>query len=67
MNAIKRDGADRWSHASHLEGDTSPFLELLKITTIPAYYILDKDGVILAKNLHGKELEEWVTEKLGKK
>ncbi len=67
LNAIKRDGADRWSHASHLEGDTSPFLELLKITTIPANYILDKDGVILAKNLHGKELEEWVTEKLGKK
>lgn len=62
LNAIKRDGADRWSHASHLEGDTSPFLELLKITTIPANYILDKDGVILAKNLHGKELEDWVKE-----
>ncbi len=66
LNAIKRDGADRWSHASHMEGDTSPFLDLLKITTIPANYILDRNGVILAKNLHGKELEEWVTGKLGK-
>lgn len=66
LNAIKRDGADRWPHASHMEGDTSPFLDLLKITTIPANYILDRNGVILAKNLHGKELEEWVTGKLGK-
>lgn len=63
-NAIIKDGANRWIHASHLEGDVSPFLDKLKITTIPANYVIDKNGVILAKNLHGDELYQWVAEYL---
>lgn len=59
-NAIIKDGADRWKHASHLQGDVSPFLDKLKVTTIPANYIIDPHGVILAKNLHGEALEAWV-------
>lgn len=59
-NAIMKDGADRWVHASHLQGDVSPFLDKLKISTIPVNYIVDKHGVILAKNLHGKSLEDWI-------
>lgn len=63
-NAINKDGANRWKHASHLEGDVSPFLDKLKITTIPANYVIDKHGVILAKNLHGDELYQWVAKYL---
>lgn len=59
-NAIIKDGADRWKHASHLQGDVSPFLDKLKVTTIPANYIIDPHGVILAKNLHGEALEAWI-------
>lgn len=58
--AIEKDGADRWLHASHLQGDVSPFLDRLNITTIPANYIIDNQGKILAKNLHDVELENWV-------
>jgi thiol-disulfide isomerase/thioredoxin len=62
-SAIRRDNA-LWQHASHLTGDSGPFLEALRITTIPANYILDHSGIVVAKNLHGEELEQWVTKRL---
>ncbi len=58
--AIEKDGAYRWKHASHLTGDDAPFLEILRIQTIPANFILDEKGTVLAKNLHGEELVEFV-------
>jgi len=58
-NAIKKDGAS-WTNASHLTGDATPFLERLRITTIPANYILDAHGNILAKNVFGLELTRLV-------
>ncbi len=57
--AIENDGAV-WDHSSHLVGDASPFMEVLRISTIPANYILDADGKILAKNLHGEELTAFI-------
>ncbi|MBK8347058.1 MAG: hypothetical protein IPL08_05325 [Saprospiraceae bacterium] len=59
-NAIKTDGADRWQHASHLNGDDSPLFRQLKISTIPANYLIGPDGTILAKNLHGDDMYQWV-------
>ena len=58
--AIEKDGAYRWLHASHLEGDEASFMKTLRIQTIPANFILDSEGNILAKNLHGEELREWI-------
>jgi len=43
-----------------LSGDSSPFMEALRITTIPANYILDADGKIIARNLHGKDLKYFI-------
>ncbi len=57
--AIAKDGAV-WPHASHLSGDSTPFLEILRITTIPANFILDARGNVVAKNLHGAALEAFV-------
>lgn len=54
--AIERDGAYRWLHASHLKGDQNPFMEALRLRTIPANFLLDGNGKVLAKNLHGDEL-----------
>jgi thiol-disulfide isomerase/thioredoxin len=59
-NATTKDGANRWLHASHLQGDESPLFEKIKITTIPANYLVDANGIILAKNLHGEDLTKWV-------
>jgi thiol-disulfide isomerase/thioredoxin len=58
--AIEADGAYRWPHASDLQGDDSPLFELLRLTTIPANLLLDAEGRVVAKNLHGEELMEYV-------
>lgn len=58
--AIEADGAHRWPHASDLQGDDSPLFELLRLTTIPANFLLDAEGRVIAKNLHGEELKEYV-------
>lgn len=57
--AIAKDGAV-WTHASHLSGDATPFMETLRITTVPANFILDKNGNVVAKNLHGAALKTFV-------
>lgn len=61
--AIAKDGAD-WPHASHLSGDETPFLKTLRITTIPANFILDDKGVVIAKNLHGEALRAFLKDYL---
>lgn len=57
--AIKKDQT-QWLQTSHLEGDDAPFMKLLRIQTIPANFILDAQGKVIAKNLHGEELEQFV-------
>ena len=59
-NAIEKDGAYRWMHASHLQGDQNPFMETLRLKTIPANFLLNEKGRVLAKNLHGTNLIEFV-------
>lgn len=63
--AIETDGAYRWVHASHLRGDDAPLMEALRIQTIPANFLLDADGKVIAKNLYGNELIKFVAQYLG--
>lgn len=58
--AVEKDGANLWFQASDLLGDDTPFLKKIRIQTIPANFILDDKGVVLAKNVHGKALLNWV-------
>lgn len=60
IRAIDKDGANRWLHASHLKGDESPLFQKWKISTIPANYILNAEGNIIAKNLHGESLTKFI-------
>lgn len=64
IKSIEKDGADRWIHASHLEGDFSPLMDRLRLTTIPANIIYDENKVIIGKNLHGEELVVFVEDRL---
>lgn len=59
-NAIAKDGANRWPHASELNGDDAPFFKELRLTTIPSNFLLDESGKVVAKNLHGEELVAFV-------
>ncbi|MBR9920468.1 MAG: TlpA family protein disulfide reductase [Bacteroidetes bacterium] len=64
--AIEKDGISMWPHASHLQGDEAPFMESLRIQTIPANFLLDAEGRVLAKNLHGETLTKFVEDYLQK-
>ncbi|MCB0564834.1 MAG: TlpA family protein disulfide reductase [Phaeodactylibacter sp.] len=63
--AIEKDGAYRWLHASHLQGDDAPLMEALRLQTIPANFLLDAEGKVVAKNLHGDSLIEFVEGYMG--
>ena len=65
--AAERDGANRWLQASDLQGDDAPFLKYIRVQTIPANFILDHKGVVIAKNVHGKALMDLVKSQLNKK
>lgn len=58
-NAIRKDGAI-WPNVSDLEGDASPVRETLRFQTIPANYLLDREGRLLGRNLHGEPLREVI-------
>lgn len=57
--AIRKDGA-LWPNVSDLLGDPSPVRQELKFEYIPANYLLDADGRLLARNLHKEELRIFV-------
>ena len=65
--AAERDGANRWYQASDLKGDDAPFLKKIRIQTIPANFILDDKGVVVAKNVHGRALMDLVKSYMQKK
>lgn len=58
--AIEQDGVGLWPHASHLQGDDAPLLHALRLTTIPTNFLLDAQGRVVAKNLHGDALRTFV-------
>jgi len=55
IKAIEDDGLT-WSHVSNLQFWNDPIAKLYKVTAIPATFLLDENGVIIAKNLRGIEL-----------
>ena len=58
--AVVRDGANLWFHASDLQGDDASFLKKIRIRTIPSNFIIDDKRVVIAKNIHGKDLIDLV-------
>lgn len=60
LRAVENDGLP-WTQASDLQQWGSEVVGLYRIKAIPASYLLDPDGVILAKDLRGEELGEFVS------
>ncbi len=54
--AIKQDGLN-WIHVSDLKFWSSPVARQYGVESIPANFLLDKDGKIIAGNLRGAALE----------
>jgi peroxiredoxin len=53
-----------WKHISDLKYWNSEGAELYGVTSIPHTVLIDRDGIITAKNLHGDELREAIKELL---
>jgi len=56
-NAIQKDGLIWPNHVSDLKGWQSSAAKLYSVQSIPATFLIGKDGKIVAKNLRGGSLE----------
>lgn len=61
LSAIQKDGL-AWNHVSDLKFWESSVVPLYGIEGIPATFLLDKEGKVIAKNLRGKDLENKLQE-----
>jgi thioredoxin-related protein len=59
IKAIKKDKMD-WFHVSNLQFWQDPIAKQYGVRSIPATFLLDKNGVIIAKDLRGRALETKV-------
>ena len=64
VDAIQKDGLDWPYHVSDFQGWRSPASQQYGVNSIPANYLIDKNGVVVAMNLRGpalaKELDKYV-------
>lgn len=63
-NAIAKDGLE-WAQISNLQFWQDPIAQKYRVRSIPTNFLLDKDGVIIAKNLRGARLKAKIEELLG--
>lgn len=64
LQAIEEDNLGQWKHISNLQFWQDPIARKYDISAIPASFILDENGVIVAKNLRGDDLENKIGELL---
>jgi peroxiredoxin len=63
IDAIKKDKLD-WNHVSELKQWDAPTAQLYNITAIPASFIINPEGRIIAKNLRGLKLHDFLVQTL---
>ena len=56
IKAIEKDKMD-WFHVSNLQFWQDPIAKQYGVRSIPATFLLDKNGIIIAKNLRGNALD----------
>lgn len=64
VQAIEEDNLEDWNHVSNLMFWQDPIAAEYGVRAIPAAFLLDEEGNIVAKNLRGDELGEKVAELL---
>ena len=63
LKAIEDDKMN-WHHVSNLQYWSEPVARMYNVSSIPATFILDENGTIVAKKLRGKALEDKIAELL---
>lgn len=66
LKGIEDDQLGKWIHVSDLKYWNSLVVPLYSIESIPANFLLDKDGKIIASNLRGDMLQSKLAEVFGK-
>jgi peroxiredoxin len=64
VKAIQMDGLDGWIHVSDLQYWNCAPAKQYNVTGIPANFLIDKEGKIIAKNLRGPALGQKLSELL---
>ncbi|MDX1761465.1 MAG: TlpA disulfide reductase family protein [Christiangramia sp.] len=64
IKAIEEDNLEQWDHVSNLQFWKDPIAKKYRVNAIPATFILDENGVIVAKNLRGDALSNKIGELL---
>jgi thiol-disulfide isomerase/thioredoxin len=65
--AIAKDGMGAWTHVSNLKEWSDPIAKQYGVESIPALFVLNEFGVVVAKDLHGAKLRDKVSQFLDKK
>jgi peroxiredoxin len=65
QEAINADGLS-WNHASDLKNFEGPVERLYHVEAIPSNFIIDPQGVIIAKNVTGADLEKLLNKTFSK-
>ena len=65
LAAIEKDGLKWPNHVSDLMGWQSEGAKIYHVNSIPATFLIGKDGKIIGKNLRGPELEDTLKKVLG--
>ncbi len=63
--AIEKDGLGDWPHVSDLNGWSCVPAKQYGVSSIPANFLLDKEGKIIAKDLRGRALEKELSKIFG--
>ena len=63
--AIRKDRLGRWTHVSDLRYRDSEVVKRFGLTEIPASFLIDREGRVLAVNLRGDDLRKKLEEVLG--
>jgi len=63
VKAIEDDKLN-WAHVSELKQWDSPSAKMYNVNAIPASFIINPQGIIIAKNLRGNALNEFLTQAL---
>ena len=62
LRGIEEDNLEQWTHVSDLQFWSSQVVPLYQIEGIPANFLLDPEGRIIARNLRGEALERAIAE-----
>lgn len=63
--AIQTDGLT-WTHAGELQDFDGPSVKLFQVEAIPASFLIDPSGKIIAKNLRAADLQSFLNKSLPK-